>query len=149
MYTIKHFDHILSVKYKDNNYVLGFGNVTLARYVMLNMSIPPYLNMSPYTNLVTYDEMKLMSVYRPMNVVVKKERHIIRGSLQSDCIISHMSRSALQDYPCSRMLGVILSVDVVDEDDDVIILHCNVTDPHFDCKKYRRRLVEEWWGCKD
>jgi hypothetical protein len=71
------------------------------------------------------------------NIVIKKNKN---GVINTDVSLKYVDHDDFYMYPYKNMIGIIVTNEIEEEDDDCIILHCHVFDPYFDTELSRTSL---------
>lgn len=115
----------MAVCRNDIYYAIGFKNISSTRYVMHTAD-----HDSPLIHVLNND-----------NIVIKKNKN---GIIDPLVLLKYVDHDDFYMYPYKNMMGVIVTNDITDEDDDYITLNCHIFDPYFDAELSRETLDSQF-----
>ena len=111
----------MAVSRNDIFYAIGFKNISSTRHVMNNAD-----HDSPCIHVLNNN-----------NIVIKKNK---TGIIDPLVLLKYVDHDDFYMYPYKNMMGVIVTDEITDEDDDFITLNCHLCDPYFDTELSRETL---------
>ena len=116
----------MSVCRNDMYYAVGFKNISSTRHVMHNAD-----HVSPLIHVLNND-----------NIVIKKNKN---GIINQHVSLQYVDHDDFYMYPYKHMMGIIVTNDITDEDDDYITLNCHIFEPYFDTELSRCSLDSQFY----
>ena len=125
-YTIKQKSKTLGLCYDDRHYVVGFKNVTIARSVQY--SLHPEAQLSLWK----------MPLQDPNGMLMIPKYIGSAADPMNDGVfhLDQLSSGEFLKYP-SKMVGIIVPLDLVEENDEHFVFDSFIVDPFFDPMLFR------------
>jgi hypothetical protein len=125
MYILQKGNQTMAISRNDIHYAIGFKNITSIRHVMYNVD-----HESPKVHLLKND-----------NIVIKKHTN---SSKNTELSLKYIEHDDFYMYPYKNMMGIIVTNEIDEEDDDYIVLQCHIFDPYFDAELSRAFLDDQF-----
>lgn len=136
MFTINHKSRTVGLQHKDSHFVVGFKSVRMARKVMYQLHPEPTLM------VVRGDEIDLTTRIQAkgvdMNLVIDSSAALFIPKFEgssSDPMndggyhLHNVSEVEFMTYPFTKMLGIILPYELIDENDKEFIFRTQLIKP--------------------
>jgi hypothetical protein len=124
MFTINTNNKTLSLNRKDKDYLVGFKTATIARHVMYNIHHHPN-----------------MLLVKENNLIIPKNK---LGNYENNMYLKTIENDEFYKYPYTKLLGLIITNEIMDEDNDYITLNCTIMEPYFDVDIVRDTLNTDY-----
>ena len=153
MFTINNAKKTISTIYREKHYVVGFSNQVLARHVQYNLPQEPivYITKKDQNCLdidLEFNNTNLkVALYASAELYIQKTKYIddaIDSILYSPYHLDTVKYEDFMCYPIDKMLGIVLPEEIIEEDEDLMVLHCQVIDPLFIPEYYKKKLTEQY-----
>jgi hypothetical protein len=144
IYTINDNKRPLSLFYKGKPYIIGFENSTTARYVQYNiMEKDPVVYIENNKNVNVNIRFKEYDIPYHMSVdlYIKKKNPSDERIVKNNYHVNVIERDVFLCYPIDKVLGVILSMKIVEECNSEIIMSSKMIEACFIPEYYRQILI--------
>jgi hypothetical protein len=121
MYILQKSSKAMAICRNDSYYIIGFKNITSTRHVMFSAD-----HDIPSSHFI-----------KDNNIVIKKAR---KGLVRDDITLKYIDHDEFYMYPYKHMMGVVITNEIEDEDEDTITLNCHIFDPYFEVEMSREAL---------
>lgn len=125
MYLIQKANQTMVISRNDTFYAIGFKNITSIRHVMHNAD----------------HESPLVYLLKDNNIVIKKHTN---ASDNTELSLKYIEHDDFYMYPYKNMMGIVVTNEIEEEDENYIILHCHVFEPFFDTELSRAFLDDQF-----
>lgn len=153
MFTINNANKKISAFYNEKHYVVGFKNEILARHVQYNLPTNPIVYFTKKEKDTISIDIDFQHSQNTVAFHTSADLYVQKTSYFEDSLDSilyspyHLDIVKYEDfmcYPIDKMLGIVLPEEIIEEDEYLMLLRCQVIDPLFVPDYYKKKLCQEF-----
>ena len=155
MMTINNGFKKVSVFHNEKHYAIGFKNQILARHVQYNLfhtldtAKDPiiYLCKKDTDSTINIDfksKQATMSFCNNADLYIQKAKPISDRIVYSPYHLDVVPEKTFLCYPIDQNIGIVIPEEIVEEDDDIMVLQCQMIDSFFIPDYYRKQLSRQY-----
>lgn len=144
MYILQKGNKALSLIHKEHHYVIGFKNIKQARNVQYRIHPDPQFNLQRGMELDLGQELQeakleVSRLILDTSAILTISKYIGSPSDPMNDGLLHMNTISPIDfmsYPLTKMLGIIMPYEIIDENKKVFVFRSHVIEPCFNSHTY-------------